>query len=251
MLASDGELVSRCIRSIRSRSTYPHLDLIVLLNHRADGNEQETLRKLGCRIVESDNGISYSSINEVVTTHALGDHLVFLSDRIEIVSRNWVESMLQHSQRKEVGVVGGRLVLSNGDILFGFSGSGGSAFRMHAIDWPGYFGLQDVIRNCSAVTRHCMMTKRTIFENLQGFDSAFKKELADVDFCFRSRKNGLSIVYEPDSEVNYRGPPSSSTSSYCASDHKRFRRRWHDLLRHGDPYYNPNLDPNRLYHIAC
>ncbi len=250
VLASDGGSLYRCVRSIRSKSTYPHLDVVVLLNHRAEGNEQETLRKLGCRIVESDRGISYSSINEVVKTHALGDHLVFLSGRIEVVARNWVESMLQHSQREEVGAVGGRLVLPNGNVLLGFSGSGEHAFRMVTADWPGYFGLQDVVRNCSAVTLHCMMTKKTVFEHLQGFDSAFKRELADVDFCFRARKNGLNIVYEPDSEVNYRSPPASITSSYCESDHKRFSRRWHGLLRHGDPYYNPNLDPNRLYHIA-
>lgn len=251
VLESDGGLLERCIRSIRSKSTYPHLDLLVLLNPQVEGNQQETLRKLGCRVVESDSTISYSSINEVVMTHALGDHLVFLSGRVEIVSRDWVENMLQHSQREEVGAVGGRLVLPGGNILLGFSSSGDRAFRIHAANWPGYFGLQDVVHNCSAVTLRCMMTKKSVFENLQGFDAGFKRELADVDFCFRARRNGLNIVYEPNSEVNYRAPSSSSTSSYCSSDHKRFRRRWNDLLQHPDPYYNPNLDPNRLYHIAC
>ena len=227
------------------------LTLSFYSNAEPKGNEQETLRRLGCRIVESESGISYSSINEVVMTYALGDHVVFLSDRAEIVSRNWVESLLQHSQREKVGAVGGRLVLPDGNILLGFSSSDGAVFRTHAANWPGYFGLQDVIRNCSAVTLPCMMTKKTVFKNLKGFDSTFKMELADVDFCFRARKNGFNIVYEPNSVVNYQPPPSSSTSNYCASDHKRFRGRWHGLLRRGDPYYNPNLDPNRLYHIAC
>jgi len=107
-------------------------------------------------------------------------------------------------------------------------------------DHPGYLSLTTVTRNFSAVTGACMMTRRSVFEELGGFDGNLPIAFNDIDFCLRVRELGLLIVYTPLAElVHY----ESKSRGHSDDLHEApfFRRRWRSLLLSGDPYYNRNL----------
>lgn len=55
---------------------------------------------------------NYSQINNfAVNTHSKGEHIILLNNDIEIITPTWIEEMLMHSQRQEIGCVGAKLII--------------------------------------------------------------------------------------------------------------------------------------------
>jgi len=62
----------------------------------------------------------------------------------------------------------------------------------------------------------------------------------DVDFCIRVTHAGYRNVFTPHAQLTHYESISRGLSGYY-QDYQEFLRRWSDVLRAGDPYYNPNL----------
>ncbi len=85
-----------------------------------------------------------------------------------------------------------------------------------------------------------MLVRRAVFEELGGFDEAFAVGFNDVDFCLRLGLAGYRILYTPHAELTHYESVSRGLSGYYA-DYQAFLSRWTEVLREGDPCYNPNL----------
>jgi glycosyltransferase involved in cell wall biosynthesis len=250
------DLLARCLESIR-RSTYPNYEVIVIDHQSEDETTQSYLRGLrGSVVVTYQGEFNYSRMNNLGVSFARGDHLLFLNNDTEVMSSGWLEAMLEHSQRREVGVVGSKLVHPAGYILHagdmvGVGGIASHAFYGLPNGDPGYFDLAHIIRNCSCVTAACMMVKRSTFEELKGFDERFWVDYGDVDFCLRARALGYRVVYTPYAALHHaEGVTRRTLGKTHPPDREEFVRRWHQLLRDGDPYYNPNLDRTKPWQIC-
>lgn len=104
-----------------------------------------------------------------------------------------------------------------------------------------------IIQDLSAVTAACMMIKKQIFDEAQGFEEALSVAFNDVDLCLRVRKLGYLVVYDPYVELYHyesksRGAEDSKEKVRRFQTEIEFMRcRWEKLLKEGDPYYNKNL----------
>jgi GT2 family glycosyltransferase len=95
------------------------------------------------------------------------------------------------------------------------------------------------------------MTKKTIFEEIGGFDENYSHAFNDVDFCLKIRERGYLIVYTPYAELYHH---ESLSRGYEDTPEKQerfkkeieyFQRKWKEVLAKGDPYYNSNLTLDR------
>ena len=252
------DLLRRCLTSIESRSTYRNYEIIIVDN---DSDEEETanyLRHLGTRpgysILKVNGRFEYSRIINEAAKNARGSHLLLLNNDTEVIANDWIEAMLEHSQRESVAAVGAKLIFPNGKIqhagvIVGLGGLAGHAFYNLPTNRIGYFGLANAIRNCSAVTAACMMIKRDIFQTLNGFDEKFIVEFGDVDFCLRAMQRGYRNVYTPYAILKHRESASRGAHPH-RKDRKFFSERWERVLLEGDPYYNLNLSLQSSYKIA-
>ena len=108
-----------------------------------------------------------------------------------------------------------------------------------------------VIQNLSAVTAACMLTRRSLFEAVGGFDERFSQCFNDVDYCLRLGDQGYRVLYTPFAELYHRESLSRGadghpeTLSRFEREIALFREKWADWLAKGDPYYNPNLTRSR------
>ena len=99
----------------------------------------------------------------------------------------------------------------------------------------------------SAVTAACMMVKREAFDKVGGLTEELAVAFNDIDFCMKLREAGYLIVYNPYAELYHYESKSrglEDTPEKVARFNKEiqiFERRWPDIMRDGDPYYNPNL----------
>ena len=257
------ELLTMCIESILNKTTYTNFEIIGISNNSEEKDtfsEMERLSSLDKRIkfYEYNVPFNYSDINNyAVNTYAKGEQILLLNNDIEIITFDWIESMLEHSQRENIGVVGSKLYYPNDTIqhagvVIGIGGIAGHSHKYLPKETPGYFSRLNLIQNLSAVTAACFMIKKTIFQEINGLN---KKELKiafnDVDFCLRVLEKGYINLFTPYCEA-YHHESISRGHEDTAEKQKRFsgevefmQNRHSKILKDGDSYYNKNLTLDR------
>ena len=190
-----------CIKSIESKTTYRNFEFIIVDN----GSEEiEVLQYLAVsphKIIRYPEKFNFSKINNLAARYATGEYLLFLNDDTEVISPGWLEAMLEHAQREEVGIVGAKLLYPDGLIQHaGVVLERNSIRHIHRFNGlyeHGYYGTADVIRNFNAVTGACLMMQKKVFKEVGGFEENLGTIYNDVDLCLRVRSRGYLVVYTP------------------------------------------------------
>jgi len=168
------------------------------------------------------------------------------------VSPGLFEEMLGFCQRPEVGIVGARLLyqddtIQHAGVVIGFGGIAGHTFiGLHEAE-NSYFHRAMCAQDYSAVTAACMMTKAEVFRQAGGFTEELAVAFNDIDYCMKVRALGKLVVYAPYAVMHHYESKSrglEDTPEKVARFNREvavFARRWPDILKNGDPYYNPNL----------
>ena len=192
------------------------------------------------------------AINNFGASYGEGEYFVLLNNDIEIITGDWLEQLLGNCLRPEVGIVGTRLyypdyTYQHAGIVVGIDGIAANMFPGMKKEREGYLHKAALQLNYSAVTAAFLMIKRTAFEEAGGFEEGLAVAFNDVDLCLRVRKKGYLVVYDPFVEAYHyesksRGKEDTKEKiRRFEGEIEFFRSRWIDLLKTGDPYYNPNL----------
>ena len=244
------DMLRRCVESIRKKSSYKNYEILIVDNGSQEQETLDYLSSLNGQVIRYPQEFNFAKIiNTAAREAADSDALIFLNNDTEVISADWIEAMLEHGQRPEVGAVGARLIYPDGrvqheGIIIGLGT--GSALN---VDHRGYFGLGECIRNFTAVTGACMLVRPSVFWELGGFDERLRVAFNDVDFCLRAREKGYRVVYTPFATLNH-DESATRGSLHPDEDEKFFRQRWGKPGEYRDPYYNPNLDLRHPFNIA-
>ena len=249
--------LDRCIRSIEEKSTYHNYEYIIIENN---SDQEETFayyKKLEeenpkVHVVYWDGEFNYSAINNYGASFAKGEYLLLLNNDVEVINADWLEEMLGYCMREDVGIVGARLyypddTIQHAGVVIGFGGIAGHAFVQQKRGTTGYCHRIICAQDYSAVTAACMMVKKSVFEDVGGLTEELKVAFNDVDFCMKVRQAGKLVVYNPYAELYHYESKSrglEDTPEKVArfnNEIKIFSERWPEILKNGDPYYNPNL----------
>ncbi len=157
----------------------------------------------------------------------------------------------------DVGAVGATLVWPSGVVQHGGIALGPNFDASHVfndrIDGdPGYGDLLRVAHEVSAVTAACLLTDRSLFLAVGGFDGMhFPVNYNDVDYCLKLRARGLRVVQTPYAKLLHRQSASRGLD-LRADQHERLQREirnlreaWGDVLL-ADPYYSPLLSLDNI-----
>lgn len=252
------EVLRKCLRSIERNSTYLNFEIIVIDNN-SDQKDFFGLMKqfsrqkaIPFKCVEDKETFNFSRLINLGRKNATGEFLLLLNNDTEVISPDWMEAMMEHAQRKEIGVVGAKLLYDNDTIqhagvIVGLGGAAGHVLVGEDRDGPGYFNYVNMLNTYSAVTGACFMVRTSVFDEVGGFDENFGTEYNDVDFCLKVMEAGYRNLYVPHCELYHyesisRGHPHSTAESYKkhVKEVNLFRKKWKSYVEK-DPCYNPNL----------
>jgi glycosyltransferase involved in cell wall biosynthesis len=165
----------------------------------------------------------------------------------------WIDALLEHAQRKDVGAVGGKVLYPNHTVMhaghiLGIHGLIGLSHNGFPERSGGYFHRLNLIQNVISVSPYFMMVKKSLYQEAGGMDEQhYSSSLCGADFCLTLHEMGYLNVYTPFCQAvsavkNIHLLPGSGRTS---SESDFFRERFRGLLESGDPFYNRNLTLER------
>lgn len=249
--------LDKCVQSIYQKSTYQNFEFIVVENNSTDPAtfayyERMQKEHPNFKVLTWTEGFNYSAINNFGAKSARGDYLLFLNNDTELISPEGISELLGCCMRPDVGIAGAKLyfgddTIQHAGVVVGLSGFAGHVFTGFPKSYYGFMMRARVSGNYSAVTGACLMADRKAFEQVGGFSEDFVVALNDIDFCLKVRQLGLLVVFDAFSEWHHyesksRGyEDTPEKKARFQGEIQRFQDKWPDILRDGDPYYNPNF----------
>ena len=249
------DILARCLNSL-GRSAYDRYEILLVENNSRQPETFAYYKKLegrpNLRLLTWDRQFNYSAVNNFAAAQVRGEVLLFLNNDVEVINADWLERLLEHALRPEVGAVGAKLYypddrVQHAGVVLGVGAVAGHVHLGAARNAFGYCCRLISVQNYSAVTGACLMMRRNVFEEIRGFDEDFPLAFNDTDLCMRVRRNGYRIVWTPWAELYHH---ESATRGHEDTPEKkarfhaemsRFLMKWGDRLQGGDPFYSPNL----------
>jgi O-antigen biosynthesis protein len=252
--------LEKCISSIITKSSYKNFEIIIVENGSREEATFSLYRELqkfnNIQLIQNNHKpFNYSLINNYAAEYAKGNILLFLNNDTEVINSDWLERMLEYILRSDVGIVGAKLYYSNdtiqhGGVILGIGGIAGHVHKYVSRQSFGYFGRLMQPQNLSAVTAACLMIKKDVFNEVQGFNQNFQLAFGDIDLCLKVRKKGYLVVWTPYAELYHYESRTRGYEDTLAKQNRFEEERacfleyWKGFLEEGDPYYNPSLNLN-------
>jgi glycosyltransferase involved in cell wall biosynthesis len=249
------ELLSTCINSILTRSSYKNYEIIIIDNQTTQIEALTYLEYLNSieniQVIKYNKIFNYAEINNYAVKYANGTFLAFLNNDIEVLHSRWLDEMLQHAQRKEIGIVGAKLyypdrTIQHGGVILGIGGIAGHAHKYFEQDSHGYFSRLKIIQNYSALTAACIVMKKVVFDEVSGFEEELEIAYNDVDLSLKVLRKGYRNLWTPYAQLIHhesksRGQEDTIEKRKRFEKEQRFmKKKWgKELLL--DKCYNENL----------
>ncbi|MEM7360978.1 MAG: glycosyltransferase family 2 protein [Pseudomonadota bacterium] len=200
-----------CIESILAITDYPDFHIIIVDN----GSEKPATLEFFARIQEDPRvrvvaypgEFNYSAINNFAIAQGKSEYVAMINNDIEAIHADWLRQMMVWATQEQVGIVGAKLLFSNGSVqhagvTIGMGNAAGHIHRLEQGDAPGYQNRCIATQNMMAVTAACLITPRALFEELGGLDEQhLKVAYNDIDYCLRVEQLGWDIIWTPEARL--------------------------------------------------
>jgi glycosyltransferase involved in cell wall biosynthesis len=204
------------------------------------------------RVARFPGAFNFSAINNFGVSQTNAPLVGLLNNDLEVINADWLDEMVSHALRPEIGCVGAKLYypddrIQHAGVILGIGGVAAHAWQTHPRGSAGQAHRNLLQQNLSAVTAACLVIRREVYEQVGGLDAdQLKVAFNDVDFCLKVRAAGYRNLWTPYAEL-YHHESASRGAEDTLVKRDRFRseveyisNKWGDALVN-DPAYNPNL----------
>jgi len=254
------EVLRPCLESLLGRTTYPDFEVLIADNGSDDPATLAYLEEVArpvagrapVRVLLQPGEFNYSALNNAGVAATDAPLIALLNNDLEVIHGDWLDEMVSHALRPEIGCVGAKLYypddrIQHAGVILGVGGVAAHAWQTHPRGAAGQAHRNLLQQNLSAVTAACLVVRREVYLQVGGFNAdELKVAFNDVDFCLKVRAAGYRNLWTPYAEL-YHLESASRGKEDTLEKRDRFRAevehmraRWGELLDR-DPAYNPNL----------
>jgi GT2 family glycosyltransferase len=238
----DPDALLRFLREIRERTPAAFHAVMALDGSWRSPHSATSLDGVGAALRREPGATFAEMVNRAL---AAGDEdlVLILDPAVSVRDAEWLDALVQHAQRPEIGAAGPQLRHPDGRpaaervLASGGEGDGWPEARYLGAVAANY---HRVLRNTSALGSACLMTRPAVALDAGGLDERLHDPLiACVDLTLRIRLRGYEIVATPYAAVTH---PAAARGDEPrpAGDLEVLRRRWGLSAGWSDPYHNPN-----------
>lgn len=241
--------LQECLQSVHE-TNYPSMEIILADN----GSTDESLAWVkqhfpDISILELKKNYFFAGGNNRAIKHCKNDYVIFLNNDVK-VDPMWLHSL--HTcivTNPKSQLFQPKILSAKKPTHFEYAGAAGGF-----IDRYGYpycrgrifdlveedTGQYDTDESIDWASGAAMVIKKTLFEELQGFDEDFEMHMEEIDLCWRARDIGHTITYCHNAKVYHIGGGSLAQGSYRKIWYN-FRNNWYMLIK--------NLPKHRLFRV--
>ncbi|MBC3209529.1 glycosyltransferase [Pseudomonas sp. SWRI111] len=248
--------LQRCVETVLEKTVYTEYELLLVDNGSETAEARawlDGMAQLGgdrIRVVNFPQRDNMAALHNFAVTQARGEYVLVLNTFAVITHADWLDELLNHAQRPEVGVVGAKLFNPDGCVLhagmiLGLQGAVGLPFYGQSLQSDGYMFRLQAAHDLSAVGGDCLMVRKAVFESVAGLDEKdLKQALNVVDLCLRIGQEGYLVVWTPYALLAQGVRPTVEATAEEGQQHSHeqetFYKRWLPRIAR-DPAFNVNL----------
>ena len=212
-----GQLLQRTLRSLYDSTDGLALETFVVDNGSSDGSLEMVRRAFPTvHIIENGANLGFAKANNRALRRAQGRYLLLLNPDVEL-QPGAVQVTLDHLEAHlDVGIVGPRVLLPDGRLdkpcrrsfktpaIYFYKTIGLSALFPRSPRFNRYYmGYlpEDQLSEVDAVIGAFLMIRRGCMEEIGLLDERFFIYCEDEDWCFRAKRAGWKVVYNPQAVV--------------------------------------------------
>ena len=250
------QMLERSIATLRSTAASPERVSFLVIDNRS--REEAAVAALAemdrledVEVLPLDEPFNWSRCNNHGAGSGSADILVFANNDIEMHSAGWDATLDHWLSDTRIGVVGGRMTYPDGSLQHAGILLGGWEGRPYheglgaTSGEGGPLNRWRISRQAAAVTGAFMACTRETFDKVGGFDEQLAIAYNDVDFCFRVRAGGQSVIYAADIQLIHfesrtRGHNDSPEKvAWDDAELAHFYASWGEAL-----FQDPGLNPH-------
>ncbi|MGO0906034.1 glycosyltransferase [Clostridioides difficile] len=192
-----------CIESIIKNTKWINYEILVVTERQIKANIFKKFSFLeNIKFHDCTNHASYAEKCNLGNSKAKGNYIVILKDYIYIEDKNWLNSMAQCLNFKDVGAVSPKIINKYNGIKYSGIISGGYGFFPIPFDGEknvflkGYNESAFVTREISIISSSCFMITKNFFDEICGFDEkSIPNEFSNVELSFKIKEYKKTCVF--------------------------------------------------------
>ena len=215
------EYLLNCLKDLKNQSFKSDLEVWVIDNNSTDGTIamiEKDFPKV--KLIKSEKNLGFAKGQNEVLSKAVAEYYLMVNPDTE-VPEDAVESMVKFmDENKNCGIAGSKLSSFDGS----FQSNGGDLpfglallswlFNLESIGIKTNFHRTDKDFYLSGESKGWiggtfMMIKKDVLEKVGFLNEKYFMYVEDVEFCYRARKKGFSVMINPDITVKHRSGGSS------------------------------------------
>lgn len=233
-------LLKQCLESIFKNTVFPYR--VCVVNQGSEEKTREYLESLGGAVdaIHTPKNLGFVVGNNLVIER-YPEHDIVLLNNDTIVKPGWLSALVECAYSDPaIGIVGAKLLYPDGRLQEAGSEifQNGSGRNIGKYDDPQRY-IYNIRRDVDYCSGACLFLKRSMLDQIGYLDPIFSPAYwEDTDICFRARKHGWRVVYEPKVEVIHiegatSGLPGQKTlsSELQARNKPKFMARWGEELK--------------------
>jgi hypothetical protein len=260
IMAHQKKVTEECVKNIIEKTSYSHYEILLVGNC----NNEEALvkswyKKKNIRYLSLANCEIRSPMNKNVIEKARGEILLFFNEHLRVIDPYWLEELVVHTLRSNIGAVGALiyypegiirhagLILGMDDFINKTNLAGHVGFGLPVGKYVGGNRL-NVVQNFSVLGSECLAIQKKIYHQI---DKSYMKDkgpfITAIELCLRLREAGYQNIWTPFSQLLYfesfykkRRLSSGIQEQLLKKEVDNIKQRWSSCLE-DDPSYNVNL----------
>ncbi len=253
---NSNEHVTACVKSVLDCA--PDSEVIIVDNASSDNSisllESTFPNHSQIKVIRSQTNQGFSVACNIGTQHANNEYLLYLNPDCMIYESTIPKLIDCLNESDSIGMVGGRLLDSEGIEQPGSRRSVPTPWRtlvrigrlsFLSKRYPRLFSdfnlhQEDVPEHpieVEAISGACMLIRRQTYEEVEGLDEKYFLHCEDLDWCMRFRLKGFKIMFVPDAILtHFQGACSQSRPVIVEwHKHKGMVRYYRKFFQHQYP----------------
>lgn len=215
-------------------SLEPDKEIIIVDNASRDGTTNY-LSNHECVVIVNKSNEGFAKANNKAALYARGEYLLFLNNDTRINPGFLQEMVNTFSADPKVGVVGCLILeleekkVQHAGIMFTdeyVPYELGSVVPGITSGIPFNDDRVHAVREVPSVTGACLMVKKSLYQELGGFDEEYKNGWEDNDFVLKVREKGYKVYYTGKTYIRHRRFGSHGRLAWELQNRQRYDAIW-------------------------